>query len=282
MAHDIEVTQADRARPPLSPSDLPYPANDLPTWAECLTPAGFHEALAVALFTTERRYVGFLAVLFGSEQPPAPMMRRRLHNLTPVLAHGIDPLRSLAVAAQVVKRATAGAVLYRDSATQPLPGLPDDVLLAGGSPVLDLARGCIAGGQVFASFLWPRGRRDGPHGHVRVTVLASPGEAPGSALGAVVLAPAPDLRGLTSRELEVLGLVVDGRSNQQIAHALVIAPRTVAAHLEHILAKLGAPTRTLAAVRAEREGLYVPAVTAVASRCRYGGGARGPHSRTVR
>src|SRR5919202_7033042 len=50
MAHDIEVTQTDRARPPLSPSDLPYPAEELPTWAECLSPAGLHEALAVALF----------------------------------------------------------------------------------------------------------------------------------------------------------------------------------------------------------------------------------------
>jgi DNA-binding NarL/FixJ family response regulator len=53
-------------------------------------------------------------------------------------------------------------------------------------------------------------------------------------------------------------LLIDGCSNQEIARALVVAPRTVAAHLEHILVKLGAPTRTLAAVRAEREGLYVP------------------------
>src|SRR4051794_22068253 len=43
MAHDIEVTQADRPRPPRSPSDLPYPAIELPTWAECLIPAGLHE-----------------------------------------------------------------------------------------------------------------------------------------------------------------------------------------------------------------------------------------------
>jgi len=56
----------------------------------------------------------------------------------------------------------------------------------------------------------------------------------------------------------VLGLLIDGCSNQQIAHALVVAQRTVAAHVEHILVKLGAGTRTLAAVRAEREGLYVP------------------------
>ena len=77
MARDIEVTQTDRARPPLSPSDLPYPAEDLPTWAECLLPAGFHEALAVALFDRSRRHVGFLALLYGSKEPPSPLARRR-------------------------------------------------------------------------------------------------------------------------------------------------------------------------------------------------------------
>ena len=75
-----------------------------------------------------------------------------------------------------------------------------------------------------------------------------------------VLSPASGLHGLTPRELEVLGLLVEGCSNQEIARTLVVAPRTAAAHLEHVLAKLGAPTRTLAAVRAEREGLYVPAL----------------------
>jgi DNA-binding NarL/FixJ family response regulator len=52
--------------------------------------------------------------------------------------------------------------------------------------------------------------------------------------------------------------LVDGRSNQQIAKALAVTPRTVAAHVEHLLHKLEAPTRTVAAVRAEREGCYVP------------------------
>ena len=74
-----------------------------------------------------------------------------------------------------------------------------------------------------------------------------------------LLSPATDLHGLTPREMEVLGLLVEGCSNQEIARTLVVAPRTVATHLEHILRKLGAPTRTHAAVRAERDGLYVPA-----------------------
>jgi len=54
--------------------------------------------------------------------------------------------------------------------------------------------------------------------------------------------------------------VIEGFANQEIARVLVVAPRTVATHLEHILVKLGAPSRTLAAVRAERSGLYVPFV----------------------
>jgi DNA-binding CsgD family transcriptional regulator len=181
-----------------------------------------------------------------------------LHQLTRVLAHGIDPLRSLAAAARVVRGATAGAVLCRASATLPLPGLDGDALLTEGSPVIAIARSYINDGQVFASFLWPRGGRHAPDGHVRVTVLAGSGETSASVPGTVVLSRATDLRGLTPRELEVLGLLIDGWSNLQIARALVVAPRTVAAHLEHILVKLDAPTRTLAAVRAEREGLYVP------------------------
>jgi DNA-binding CsgD family transcriptional regulator len=67
-----------------------------------------------------------------------------------------------------------------------------------------------------------------------------------------------DLHGLTAREPEALGLIVDGCSNRQIARTLVISQRPVAAHVEHILAKPPAPTRTHAAVRAEGAGLYVP------------------------
>ncbi|MGH3782249.1 MAG: response regulator transcription factor [Pseudonocardiaceae bacterium] len=50
------------------------------------------------------------------------------------------------------------------------------------------------------------------------------------------------MRGLTGRELDVLGLLIEGWSNARIAAALVIAPQAVAANVEHILAKLGAGT----------------------------------------
>ena len=257
MAHDIETTGCHRARPPLSPSDLPYPAVELVTWADCLVPAGIHEALAVALIAGGR-HVGFLALLSGDVTPPSTLARRALGRLAPRLARALDPMRSLAAAASLVQGATAGLVLWANGESATLPGLADHPLLAVGSAVLAVARAEIRGGRTYCTFLWPVGGRHAPGGHLRVTVLASGEPVPLHLAGMVLLSPSGDLRGLTPRELEVLGLLIDGGSNGEIARTLVVAQRTVAAHLEHIMAKLSAPSRTLAAVRAERAGLYVP------------------------
>ena len=60
---------------------------------------------------------------------------------------------------------------------------------------------------------------------------------------------------LTGRELEVLRLLATGRSNQRIAHDLVVALDTVKKHVTHVLGKLGAANRTEAAARARQLGL---------------------------
>src|SRR4051812_26434136 len=98
---------------------------ELQTWSECLLPAGYNEALAVALFGTGGRHVGFLALLSEDRRPPSPEARRLLHRLTPVLADSVDPMRSLLPAARLVAGAFAGVVLRADGATQELPGLGD-------------------------------------------------------------------------------------------------------------------------------------------------------------
>lgn len=60
--------------------------------------------------------------------------------------------------------------------------------------------------------------------------------------------PAPEAPdGLTERECEVLALVAEGHSNQQIAGALFISDRTVARHLTNIFHKIGVTSRTQAA-----------------------------------
>jgi DNA-binding NarL/FixJ family response regulator len=63
---------------------------------------------------------------------------------------------------------------------------------------------------------------------------------------------------LTSRELEVLTLLSDGLDQTEIAERLVISPKTVATHIERILAKLGARSRAQAVAIAYRDAL-VPA-----------------------
>jgi DNA-binding NarL/FixJ family response regulator len=60
---------------------------------------------------------------------------------------------------------------------------------------------------------------------------------------------------LSPRELDVLRLLVDGRSNQEIATALFISPRTVESHVANILGKLSLDSRAAAAVFAVRHGL---------------------------
>jgi LuxR family maltose regulon positive regulatory protein len=60
---------------------------------------------------------------------------------------------------------------------------------------------------------------------------------------------------LTDRELEVLRLLAAGRSNQRIAHDLVVALDTVKKHVTHVLGKLGAANRTEAVARARDLGL---------------------------
>jgi len=60
---------------------------------------------------------------------------------------------------------------------------------------------------------------------------------------------------LTPRELEVLHLIAEGRSNAMIAGELFITERTVKAHVSNLLGKLHLSDRTQAAVYAWREGL---------------------------
>ena len=61
--------------------------------------------------------------------------------------------------------------------------------------------------------------------------------------------------GLTEREVEVLRLVAEGRSNPDIARVLVLSQKTVERHLSNIFLKLDVPSRTAAAAYAHEHGL---------------------------
>jgi DNA-binding NarL/FixJ family response regulator len=60
---------------------------------------------------------------------------------------------------------------------------------------------------------------------------------------------------LTPTELNVLGMVVDGRSNKEIAFALDVSENTVKTHVKNIFGKIGVSDRTSAATLAIKRGL---------------------------
>ena len=76
--------------------------------------------------------------------------------------------------------------------------------------------------------------------------------------GAVAAAPHPDLGRLTDREREVVGWVATGRSNDEIAAALVVSPDTVRTHVSRAMIKLGARDRAQLVVFAIQSGLTGP------------------------
>ena len=70
--------------------------------------------------------------------------------------------------------------------------------------------------------------------------------------------------GLTAREVEVLRLLARGLSNKEIGKLLVISPKTVGNHVEHIYSKIDASTRAAASLFAMQHGLLPEQQTAPA------------------
>jgi predicted ATPase/DNA-binding CsgD family transcriptional regulator len=100
---------------------------------------------------------------------------------------------------------------------------------------------------------WEAGNGSTPDGAIVEALAYRPDRtaaAPESSIGAEEAS-----YGLTRRELEVLRLMAEGRTDRTIADALSISPRTVGGHVTHILAKLDVETRTAAVAHALRHDL---------------------------
>jgi DNA-binding NarL/FixJ family response regulator len=65
------------------------------------------------------------------------------------------------------------------------------------------------------------------------------------------------LSDLTHRELEILQLVIAGRTNKAIANEIYISEKTVEFHLDHIYTKIGVRHRLMASIWAVQHGLGV-------------------------
>jgi DNA-binding NarL/FixJ family response regulator len=75
--------------------------------------------------------------------------------------------------------------------------------------------------------------------------------------------PGRDLSRITEREREVLSLVAEGLSNDEIATRLYLSPLTTKTHVSHIMTKLDARDRAQLVVIAYESGLVVPGITGI-------------------
>ena len=140
-------------------------------------------------------------------------------------------------------------------------GFPRGLTAAG----LSRADRVLAAADVYHAMIEPRPHRDArtpgaAAAELRAEVVA--GRLDGEAVHAVLTAAgqrAPARRewpcGLTAREVEVLGLLARGHANKEIARRLVVTPKTVSSHVEHIYTKIGVSSRAGATLFAAQHGL---------------------------
>jgi NarL family two-component system response regulator LiaR len=117
----------------------------------------------------------------------------------------------------------------------------------------DLVERALDAGAI--SYLLKDSRPDSLIAAIR-DAFAGRGTIDGSAMQAIMHKRQDDVgKDLTPREREVLALVAAGLSNNEIADKLTLSVGTVRLHVSNILAKLGAPNRTSAAMIAIKHGL---------------------------
>jgi len=256
---EVEQLALDRSREAATLADLPVPLEEVRSWAEYLAPAGFRGGVVVPLRTPDGRYLGILGLNTDTTRHPTVAARDLLTLLSPLVAHALDPMRSIQAAARIVHDATAATVLTRSGEAVELPGLPTHPLLDADSGVLTAATQHLATGARFASFLSPHTGEELPAAdYARITVLARPPQPPRHLMAVLTVSPPGDLHGLTGRDLEILGMLVEDWPTRRIASALELAPATVCARIQRIQDKLVAPNRAMATLRAHHQGLYIP------------------------
>jgi hypothetical protein len=255
---ELEHLGLNSAQRPVLASELPVPLPEISAWGEYLLPAGFRGGVAGALFASTGRHVGFLSLLAEDPARLSLADRQILAAVTKVIADDLDRTQEIATIARIVGTAEAGVVLTRGGDALPLPGLPDDRLLAPGSPILAAATHELSAGGPYTAFLAPAAGPDGER-LARVTALDCALPDLDHLWAAVLLSSPGNLRGLTPLDLRVLGQLVSGTTQvPALAAALHVDPGTATEALRRAQIALDAPGLTAAAARAVRTGLRIP------------------------
>lgn len=241
---------------PLRECDLPIDSKTLPSISEYLTPAGLVEGIVCPLIDDTGKYNGCLFLSTADERHPDDAARRILGQLAPAFHNLIDQRQTMRRLASTLDAHWSTIGLGADGAVVNLgDGEDARALDPDGALVRELGGRVRDRQPIPGRFVWPA---DEGRGWLAVRVERSrlEGGPDGAEQGVVVAARAVDIdQGVTKREVEVLAGLVAGESNAVMADRLGVAPSTIKAHVEHILEKLGLPTRAAAAAFAAREGL---------------------------
>jgi DNA-binding CsgD family transcriptional regulator len=220
-------------------------------YAERVRPAGFRDGITGALRHRDR-LVGLVHLNTESADAYDIEARRLLASVIPAFAALADPVARAGDAHGLPERGAAGLVTA--DATIDLPGR-DRARVLGDPEFRGLLLAFAGTDGHRLRLLWPM---EGDW--YRVTLHRHRPDAALTADAVLVHETLTELPyGLSPRELEVLTRAATGQTNQAIAQALFLSPRTVHSHIEHLLRKTGAASRAEATALAVRDGLLRPA-----------------------
>jgi DNA-binding CsgD family transcriptional regulator len=225
------------AGPPLRWRDSPGHYRDTYSVQEVFLPAGFDEGITVCMRNRRGFYTGSLHLSVTDRRHPTDAAVNFLTHLQVMLGEltdlGSPPPQAVSAANKITITSTGS---WHSSASCPV------------SDELVRQIRTLAASDTLPSWFWWQCQS----GEVHLITTERIGDE------ITVGRTTADLPyGLSVRELEVLTLMAGGHTNAQIGRRLAISPKTVAKHVEHVLAKLGAASRTEAAVRATRVGLLL-------------------------
>ncbi|GAA3840202.1 response regulator transcription factor [Streptomyces phyllanthi] len=220
-------------------------------YAERVRPAGFRDGVTGALRHHDR-VVGLIHLSTESADAYDTDARRLLASVMPALGALADPTARTGDLYGLPADGAAGLV----TAGQ-VVGLPgrERAGVLGDEEFGPLVDAFAATGGHRLRLLWPV---DGTWCRVTLHRHSAGSELVGEAV-LVHETPTELPYGLSPRELEVLTRAATGETNQAIAQALFLSPRTVHSHIEHLLRKTGAASRAEATALAVRDGLLRPA-----------------------